>query len=157
MTVSEKTTTTDNKIEENKAQYDLDDKLRRFQFYHQEEQVKLNFGQQDVLPEEELLQKAATIKRFEYSPLGIQLKIQTDIVKKKKQYERLDKVYKFNETIIKNDRKPTVRKYNKSNLIHNSNMVFTNIVLLKNLATFFLNQTILFWPTCLMIQINLAS
>ena len=98
-----------------------------------------------------MLQKAGTIKRFEYSPLGSQLKIQTDIVKKKKQYERLDKVYKFNETIIKNDRKPTVRKYNKSNLIHNSNMVFTNIVLLKNLATFFLNQTILFWSTCLMI------
>ena len=103
MTVSEKTTTTDNKIEENKAQYDLDDKLPRFQFYHQEEQVKLNFDQQDVLPEEELLQKAATIKRFEYSPLGSQLKIQTDIVKKKKQYETLDKVYKFNETTIKND------------------------------------------------------
>ena len=103
MTVSEKTTTTDNKIEENKAQYDLDDKLPRFQFYHQEEQVKLNFDQQDVLPEEELLQKAATIKRFEYSPLGSQLKIQTDIVKKKKQYETLDKVYKFNEKKIKND------------------------------------------------------
>ena len=30
MTVSEKTTTADNKIEENKAQYDLDDKLPRF-------------------------------------------------------------------------------------------------------------------------------
>ena len=36
----------------------------------------------DVLLEEDLLEKAATIKRFEYSPLGSKLKKQTNIVKK---------------------------------------------------------------------------
>ena len=34
-----------------------------------------------VLPEKNLLEKAATIKRFDYSPLGSELKKQTDIVK----------------------------------------------------------------------------
>ena len=50
---------------------------------------------EEVLPETGLLEKAATIRRFEYSPLGIELKKQTDIAKK--QYEGLDKVYKFNK------------------------------------------------------------
>ena len=35
----------------------------------------------DVLPKKDLLEKAATIKRFEYLPLGSQLKKQTDIAK----------------------------------------------------------------------------
>ena len=34
-----------------------------------------------VLPEKDLLEKAATIKRFDYSPLGSELKKPTDIVK----------------------------------------------------------------------------
>ena len=40
----------------------------------------------DVLPEKDLLQKAATMKRFKYSPLSKVLKAQTDI--EKKQYQR---------------------------------------------------------------------
>ena len=35
MTVSEKIETTDSKIEQNQAQYDLEDKLLRFQSYYQ--------------------------------------------------------------------------------------------------------------------------
>ena len=31
----------------------------------------------DILPEKDLLEKAATMKRFEYSPLGKELKAQT--------------------------------------------------------------------------------
>ena len=34
-----------------------------------------------VLPEKDLLEKAATIKTFDYAPLGSELKKQTDIVK----------------------------------------------------------------------------
>ena len=34
-----------------------------------------------VLPEKNLLEKAATMKWFEYSPLGKELKAQTDIAK----------------------------------------------------------------------------
>ena len=85
-----------------------------------------------------MLQKAATIKRFEYSPLGIQLKIQTDIVKKKEQYERLDKVYKVDETLIKNDKKLTLGKYNKSNLIHNPNHGFYKYRVIKKFGNLFL-------------------
>ena len=42
-----------------------------------------------------MLEKAATIKRFEYLPLGKELKAQTDIAKK--QYQKLDKIYEFDE------------------------------------------------------------
>ena len=45
----------------------------------------------DILPEKGLLEKAAEIKRFEYSSLGRELKMQTDIAKK--QHQRLDKVF----------------------------------------------------------------
>ena len=36
-----------------------------------------------LLPEKKLLEKAATIKSFEYFPLRKELKSQTDIIKKK--------------------------------------------------------------------------
>ena len=42
----------------------------------------------DVLPEKGLLQKAATIKSFEYSPFGCELKRQTDIVEKLSRIKR---------------------------------------------------------------------
>ena len=37
---------------------------------------------EDVLPEKDSLEKAATIKRFEYSPLASEMKKQSDIAKK---------------------------------------------------------------------------
>ena len=40
-----------------------------------------------------MLEKAATRKRFEYLPLGKDLKAQTDIAKK--QYKNLDNTYEF--------------------------------------------------------------
>ena len=43
-----------------------------------------------------MLEKAVTVKGFEYSLLGIELKAQTDIAKKKKkEYKKLDRVYNF--------------------------------------------------------------
>ena len=47
-----------------------------------------------VLLEKGLLEKAATIKQFEYSPLNSELKKQTSIAKY--QYEGLDRVCKCN-------------------------------------------------------------
>ena len=44
-----------------------------------------------VLLEKHLLEKAATLKRFEYSRLDKELKAQTDIAKK--QYQGLDKAF----------------------------------------------------------------
>ena len=69
----------------------------------------------DVLLEKDLLGIVATIKRLEYLSLGSQLRIQTII--ERNQYRRLDKVNEFHETMAKNDRKPTLKKYNKSDLI----------------------------------------
>ena len=50
-----------------------------------------------VLPGKYWLEKAATMKRFEYSPLDKELKGQTHIVKK--QYEKLDNTYYFDKVI----------------------------------------------------------
>ena len=47
----------------------------------------------DVLPERDLLEKTATIKRFENSLLGSDLKKQTDIAEK--QYKKLNNTYEF--------------------------------------------------------------
>ena len=35
----------------------------------------------------------------------------------KKQYQRLDKIYELHKIISKNDKKPTLKKYNKPDLI----------------------------------------
>ena len=75
-----------------------------------------------MLVEEDLLEKAATIKRFEYSPLASQLKIHIDI--EKMQYQRFDKVYEVDVRINRIDRQPTLEKYNKLDLIYNANDSF---------------------------------
>ena len=72
-------------------------------------------------------EKATTIERSEYSSLGSQLKKQTDIAKK--QYQGLHKVHEFDkkendETINKDDKKTTHKKYNKSSLIIYSSQSF---------------------------------
>ena len=69
----------------------------------------------DALREKDLLEKAATMKRFEYSQLGKELKAQTGIAKK--QSQKLDDTYKFDK-IIKKD------NYSKSNLIYDANHSF---------------------------------
>ena len=53
----------------------------------------------DVLPGKDLLEKAATIKKFEYSPLDKELNAQTDTAKK--QYQKLDNTFEFDKTIKK--------------------------------------------------------
>ena len=67
------------------------------------------------LPEKKL----PTKKRFEYSPLGKELKVQTGIAKK--QYQGLDKIYQFNKTT---NERLTLKKYNKTDLIYNSKYSF---------------------------------
>ena len=52
----------------------------------------------DVLPEKELLEKATVWKRFEYSPLGKDLKAQTSVAEK--QYQQFILTYTFLETNI---------------------------------------------------------
>ena len=74
----------------------------------------------DVLLEQNLLEKTSTIKRFEYLPLGKEIKAQTDIAKK--QYQKLDITFEFDKQIKKEE--PTFENYNKSNLIYNSKHSF---------------------------------
>ena len=74
-TVSKKIKTISNKIEEIKCQYQtLDRQTAKILALSSRTVGKYEFSiGKDVLPEKGLLKKAATIKRFEYSPLGSEL------------------------------------------------------------------------------------
>ena len=95
----------------------------------------------DVLPDKRLLEKAA-IKRFECSRLGSELKKQTDNLGR--QYQGLDKVYEFDKKGGKWYYTLTVKIYNKSNLLYNSNHSFWKYQNFKNLITFLFSQSINF-------------
>ena len=73
-----------------------------------------------MVPENDSLGEAIAIKRFEYSPLGKDLKAHTDIAKR--QYQKLDDTYVFDKIIKKE--KPTPKKYSKSDLICNGKYIF---------------------------------
>ena len=67
MTVSEKIKAIHNKIEKNKAQYNLDRKIVRISSLSSGNVSKCEFlTGKYVLPENELLEKPATMNRFEY-------------------------------------------------------------------------------------------
>ena len=74
----------------------------------------------DVLPEKDLLEKAAAIKRFECSLLGKESKKQTSVAEK--QYEKFDNAFAFN----KNKENKTKNKGSrvKSNLVYNNYFTF---------------------------------
>ena len=74
------------------------------------------------------------------------MKKQTVIAKK--QYQTLGKAFEFDkkdndEKIYKDERKPTLKKYYKSDLIHDNNHSFYKCSI-KNLMACLLNQSILF-------------
>ena len=80
----------------------------------------------NVLPEKDLLEKAAIIKRFEYSPLSSELKKQTDIAEK--QNQGLDKIYEFikkenddDENENEDDKTLTKKKNETKTLIKKNN------------------------------------
>ena len=84
MSINEKSKTIDKKIKQNKAQYGLDKQSPK-----QSSTLSLInvsgyefLTGKDFAPEKDLLEKAATMKRFEYSSLGKKLKAQNDIAKK---------------------------------------------------------------------------
>ena len=133
MTVSKKIKTIDNKVKQNKTQYDLDRQTPKISALSSGKLSKYKFlTGKGVLPVKDLIEQVTAMKRFKYSPLGKELKAQT---LKKKQYQKLDYTFEFNK-IIKND-KPTLKNYSESDLIYESNYAFTNIfMILKNLITF---------------------
>ena len=92
MTVNEKNKDND-KIWQNKGQYNLDRKTANFQLCHQKRLA--NMEDLKYFTEKRNATKCCTLKRFEYSPLGSELKKQTNIVEK--QCQGLNKIYEFNE------------------------------------------------------------
>ena len=74
---------------------------------------------EDLLPEKGLLEKSPTIKGFEYLLIGSKLKNQTIIAEK--QYQKFEGV---EELTTKNNKEPTIKKYNRSNLIYNEKFTF---------------------------------
>ena len=88
MTVNKKIKIVNNKIEQTKAQYNLDRQTAKILALSSGNVGKYDFL--TVLLEKELSEKATTVKRIEYSPLGSELKKQTDIVVK--QYQGLKRM-----------------------------------------------------------------
>ena len=92
--------TINNKIGQNKVQYNLDRQTAKISALSSGNVSRYEFlTGKNVLPEKDLLEKAATMKRFEYSPLGKKLKAQTDNAKK--EYQKLDDTYEFDKIIKK--------------------------------------------------------
>ena len=105
------------KIEQSKAQYNLDRKTAKISALSWRNVSEYEFlTSKDVLPEKDLLGKTAELEIFEYSLLGKKLKAQTDIAKK--QYQKLD-----DEKINK---KSIPKEYNKLDLVYNTNHSFYN-------------------------------
>ena len=87
-----------------------------------------------------MLEKSATMKRFEYLPLHKELKAETNIAMK--QYQTLDKIYGTDETISK---KSISKNYSKSDLIYDCNYSFYKYCNVKKFDNvFFSNQSIRF-------------
>ena len=124
MSISEKIKTINNKIEQNKTQYNLHRQTAKISDFLSGNVSKYEFFiGKDVLPEIDLGEKTAALKRFEYSPLGKELKNQTSVAEK--QYQKLDNTYE-SDKIIKKE-KPKLENYSKSDLIYDANHSFFQI------------------------------
>ena len=89
MSITENIKATNNKIEQNKAQCNLDRQAAKSYDLWSGNVSKYEFlTGREVLPENYLLEKAAAIKRFEYCLLDKELKKQTSVAEK--QYQKLD-------------------------------------------------------------------
>ena len=115
MSISEKFKAMNNKIEQNKAQYNLDRQTAKISALLSENVNKYKFlTGKDVLLEKYLLEKAAAIKIFEYSPLRKDLKAETSAVEKR--YQKLHKVFSS-----------TVSKFVEVNNLSSVNILLTRI------------------------------
>ena len=95
MSITEKIKAINNKIEQNKAQYNLDRQTAKISGLSSGSVSKQEFlTGRDVLPEKDL-GKAAALKRFEYSPLGKELKKETSVAEK--HFQIFDKIFNYDE------------------------------------------------------------
>ena len=92
MSIGEKFKKIDNKIDQNKAGYNLDRPTSKSSVLSSENVSKYEFlPVKDHLAEKQPLEKAVALKGFEYSLLGKELKALADIAKK--QYQKLDDIF----------------------------------------------------------------
>ena len=85
MSINEKIKTIDHQIKQNKNQFDFDRQTANISTLSSRNVSKYEFFTgKDVSPEKDLQEKAATMKRFEYSLLGKDLKAQSDTTEKLK-------------------------------------------------------------------------
>ena len=118
MSLSEKIKGNNNKTEQNKAKYDLDKQTAKISAPSSENVSKYEFlTGKDVLAKKDLLEKAVTMRRFEYPSLCKELKARTDITKK--QYQGLNKIFRSD-----GKEELTFKTYNKSDPICNSKYSF---------------------------------
>ena len=96
MSISEKIKAIDNKIEQNKAEYNLDRQTAKIFALSSGNNSKHEVLTGKVaLPEKGLLEKAATLKIFEYSPLSKEIKAQTSVVEE--QYQGFNNLFKHDK------------------------------------------------------------
>ena len=77
--ISEKIKTINNKIEQNKAEYNSNRQTGKISALSSGNISKYEFlTDKELLPEKDLLETAAAMKRFKYSQLGKELKAQTN-------------------------------------------------------------------------------
>ena len=98
-TITEKIKATNSKIEQNKAQYNLDRQTAKISALSSG-----NVSKYEFVTVKDLLEKTAIIKRFEYSPLAKRLKAQTGIAKN--HY----KLFKDQMNVNNNNRKDYIKK-----------------------------------------------
>ena len=111
MSVNEKIKTINHKIEWNKAQYDLDRQTAKISALSSVNISKYeNLTGKKCFIRKRLARKKNTMKRLEYSRLGIEIKPQTNI--SKKLYQRLDNAFisnkdnnHVNESLFENEKK----------------------------------------------------
>ena len=121
MSIAEKIKAINNKIEQNKAQYNLDGQTAKISALSSGNVSKYEFlTGKDVLPKKDLLEKAVTIKRFEYSLLGKELEKQTSVTEK--QYQKFDNVFEANKN--EDDKTKSKKSRTKSNLVYNNYFTF---------------------------------
>ena len=121
MSISEKIKTIDKKIEQNKAQYNFDRQTAKSSALSSGSVTKYGFlTAKDVLSRKELLEKAAVISKFEYSPLDKELKKQTSV--DEKQCQKFNIVFESNKK--EEDKTKNKRSCAKSNLVYNSYFTF---------------------------------
>ena len=124
MSISEKIKEINNKIKQNKAQYNLDWQTAKISALSSGNVSKYEFlTDKDVLAEKDLLEKAAALKRFEYSPLAKELKKQTSVAEK--QYQDFDKVINYDEIEepLKTEKEEPLT-INESSIFYNNKYTF---------------------------------